>query len=109
MTMPKRIQLRRTRGWRMPADTVKCARPGVLGNPFAHDVPAVAVEAFEHWLDQRPFVVDGLRIVANAGKVRRRETLAAIKLAAGKDCACWCKLESSCHAEVILRRANARS
>ncbi|MGI8723190.1 MAG: DUF4326 domain-containing protein [Geodermatophilaceae bacterium] len=34
MTSPARIQLRRTRGWRMPADTVRVARPSRWGNPY---------------------------------------------------------------------------
>ena len=34
MTAPKRIQLRRTKGWRMPENTVKVARPTKWGNPF---------------------------------------------------------------------------
>lgn len=32
--MPKRIQRRRTKGWRMPPDTVYVGRPGKWGNPF---------------------------------------------------------------------------
>jgi hypothetical protein len=31
---PKRIQLRRTRGWRKPDNTVVVARPTKWGNPF---------------------------------------------------------------------------
>lgn len=32
--MPKRIQLRRTKGWRKPPNTVVVARPSKWGNPF---------------------------------------------------------------------------
>ena len=31
---PKRIQRRRTRGWRMPPNTVYVGRPSIYGNPF---------------------------------------------------------------------------
>lgn len=31
---PKRIQLRRTKGWRLPENAKSCARPGKYGNPF---------------------------------------------------------------------------
>lgn len=34
MTHPVRVQLRRTKGWRMPDNTVNVARPGKWGNPF---------------------------------------------------------------------------
>ena len=32
--MPQRIQLKRTKGWRMPDDTVKVDRSSRWGNPF---------------------------------------------------------------------------
>jgi hypothetical protein len=31
---PHRVQLRRTKGWRMPENTVSVARPGPFGNPW---------------------------------------------------------------------------
>ncbi|MBF9653902.1 DUF4326 domain-containing protein, partial [Streptococcus pseudopneumoniae] len=34
MSGPVRIQLRRTKGWRMPANTVKVDRTTIYGNPF---------------------------------------------------------------------------
>ena len=32
--MPERIQRKRTKGWRMPPNTVSVTRPGKWGNPF---------------------------------------------------------------------------
>ena len=32
--MPKRIQRKRTKGWRLPPNTVCVTRPGKWGNPF---------------------------------------------------------------------------
>jgi hypothetical protein len=32
--MPERIQLQRTKGWRMPPNTVKVDRTTIWGNPF---------------------------------------------------------------------------
>ena len=40
---PTRIQRKRTKGWRMPPNTVSVTRPGWLGNPFK-----VADEIGEH-------------------------------------------------------------
>ena len=34
MNKPKRIQRRRTRGWRKPEGTIYVGRPSVWGNPF---------------------------------------------------------------------------
>ena len=36
---PKRIQLRRTKGWRKPEGAVSVARPGVFGNPWCCSRP----------------------------------------------------------------------
>ena len=33
-SLPRRVQLRRTKGWRMPPNTVKVSRPSKWGNPF---------------------------------------------------------------------------
>jgi hypothetical protein len=34
MTEPRRIQRKRTKGWKMPPNTVNVTRPGKYGNPF---------------------------------------------------------------------------
>lgn len=90
---PERIQLRRTRGWKMPPNTVKVDRTSVWGNPYKlADVdgdPARAVSAFRSWLMTDP----------------RR--LAAVAALAGNNLACWCALDAPCHADVLLELANA--
>lgn len=40
MTAPKRIQLRRTKGWEKPANAIVVARPSRWGNPFRYRTPA---------------------------------------------------------------------
>ena len=105
---PVRVQLRRTKGWRMPENTVSVARPGRWGNPFRvgelrtfinkadpndrvvfcpQNVEEV-VEAFQ-WLATQPGHVD-----------------LAQKELAGKNLACWCPLDAPCHADVLLELAN---
>jgi len=32
--MPRRIQRKRTKGWRMPEGVINCTRPGPFGNPI---------------------------------------------------------------------------
>jgi hypothetical protein len=39
MTAPKRIQLRRTKGWRLPEGAIVVARPSKWGNPFRLRTP----------------------------------------------------------------------
>lgn len=88
--MPKRIQRRRTRGWRMPENTVYVGRPSKWGNPFrvgGSVDAAAAVANFE-------------RSITPA---RRSEIVAALR---GRNLACWCRLGEPCHADVLMRIAN---
>ena len=96
--MPKRVQLSRRKGWRLPPGTVNVARPGPWGNPFrVGDVGpdgavvvtrADAVALYRRLVDAPP-----------AG--HRHEELR------GQDLACWCPLDEPCHADVLLERAAA--
>lgn len=105
--MPKRIQLSRRKGWRMPENTVSVARPGKWGNPFAlgelktfvnDDDPTdiIVVVPFT-----RREAVDAFRWLASQSKHR-----AAIQALRGKNLACWCPLDAPCHADVLLELAN---
>jgi hypothetical protein len=104
--VPERIQLRRTKGWTLPPNTVKVDRSGKWGNPFIVNphvkagsksgceyicVPTVedAVATFEEMMQQHP------GLLADA----KRELV-------GKNLACWCKPSDPCHADVLLRLAN---
>jgi hypothetical protein len=107
--VPERIQLKRSRGWRLPENAVSVARPGRWGNPFRIgselsfpfselDEPcggsvvrdrAHAVEIFAIYA----------RITTGYGFLAHREL-------AGKDLACWCPLDGApCHADVLLKLA----
>lgn len=95
MNQPRRIQLRRTKGWRKPENTVLVTRPGKWGNPFRVEdgrPAAVCVEKFRQWLRLEP---KGIAVAAAA----RHELH-------GKNLACWCPLDQPCHADVLLAVAN---
>lgn len=101
---PQRIQLRRTKGWRLPAGAVSVARPTRWGNPYRMS-PYVGAEKvvrdFERelrstllhpWAESHPLE---FRIMAESiGELR------------GHDLACWCPLDQPCHADVLLEVAN---
>ena len=118
--MPKRIQMRRTKGWRKPAGVVYVGRPSRWGNPFRvvpeRDVkrayplgwsfnvsltsciasgvfasPEAAVDMYRWWMTHSP----------EARKLRD-----ALHELRGKDLACWCPLDKPCHADVLLEIAN---
>ena len=85
---PQRIQLKRTKGWRMPPNTVKVDRATRWGNPYRG---VDAVEQFDFYA--RELVKD------------RPGWLAHLR---GKNLACWCKPGEPCHADVLLELANEK-
>jgi hypothetical protein len=91
--MPKRIQRMRIKGWRMPKNTVYVGRPTKWGNSYiieSEEERAEAVESFE--------------IEIKMKITRRGLDLSPLR---GKDLACWCPLDKPCHADVLLKLANA--
>lgn len=118
--MPKRIQRKRTKGWRIPEGAVYVGRPTRWGNPYslrewesyamplfrnaANGIfdPSVlpkewedwrfhdASQLFNWWINQ---FGDG---PVNAAESELR----------GKDLACWCPLDQPCHADILLEIAN---
>jgi hypothetical protein len=96
---PKRIQLRRTKGWRKPEDAIVVARPSKWGNPFP-----VASRKSEHG---EPREV----AIAHYGEALLRGDLAITvddvrRELQGHDLCCWCALDVQCHADVLLEVAN---
>ena len=110
---PRRIQRKRTKGWRLPSNTVCVSRPSKWGNPFrvvrdrwawnvfAYNMilektgpltrckaAALAVEFFEMHMDDPDL-----------------QAKARIELR-GKNLACYCPLDHPCHADVLLYIAN---
>jgi hypothetical protein len=102
---PHRVQRKRSKGWKMPANTVSVCRPGKWGNPFSIGKPA----------DNVPVPFRG-RIAHDAGEAVElyRSMLAQYGLPSdcdlselrGKNLACWCRIGAPCHADVLLDLAN---
>lgn len=96
--MPKRIQRKRSKGWRMPEGAVYVGRPTRWGNPYKIGFLCVdAQEAVDTFAGQ-------LLVMQKDDPEYFRRWLAPLK---GKDLACWCPLDKPCHADVLLRLANA--
>lgn len=106
-TKPKRIQLRRTAGWRLPPNTVSVARPSLWGNPFK----VGATVSVGPPLASNPILISDR---AQAVALYREWITDACKhfetftyQLRGKDLACWCPLDGGpCHADVLLEFAN---
>ena len=99
--MPRRIQFRRTKGWRKPAGAVSVARPTRWGNPLhvarkaGRGAAAHAVSQYYGLLLFRDFPEFTVPTIDEIRKHLR-----------GRDLACWCPLDWPCHADVLLRIAN---
>jgi AAA domain/Domain of unknown function (DUF4326) len=94
---PRRLQLQRRKGWRLPEGAVRVARPSRWGNPYPVTEKAStrahgeAVDRYRRHLVEHPELVEAAR----------REL-------AGKDLACWCQPYLPCHADVLLEIANPK-
>lgn len=106
--MPKRIQRKRTKGWRMPKNAVYVGRPTKWGNPIDWKIYGTPVNANR---DKRNLAtVDYERWLGGIWSYPNRDwILAHMHELSGKDLACWCPLDQPCHADVLLRLANATS
>lgn len=119
---PRRIKRERTRGWRLPENTMIVSRPSRFGNPFTIKDAVEAeftqprracVENFGEWL--RVGTAGGwYEQTYRIGRqvFDRRRILADLHLLRGKDLACTCPLPEPgepdhCHATVLLKLANS--
>lgn len=123
MSSPVRVQRKRTKGWRMPENTVYVGRPSKWGNPWqlAFGVkllgyrtkdnpttmqkwymnlgPADVVRLLEKTIYDRN-IHDSPDLLKYPNPIMIREELA------GKNLACWCPLDQPCHADLLLEIAN---
>src|SRR4051812_36173688 len=113
---PKRIQLSRKKGWRLPPGAVVVSRPSKFGNPFrvGPEGPGRAVKLFKlmmahKWtklerelaatqrepselvmcLTMMELQMYAHRIEQSIGELR------------GRDLGCWCKPDAKCHADEL--------
>lgn len=127
---PKRIQRKRSKGWRMPDNTRYVGRGTVYGNPFivGHDAAferpwvvywsdagpvhsthltleaarSAAVDCFDDWISQDTLDPNRWTPLLIAQHVRLKAALAAGYLN-GLDLCCWCPPAHRCHADVLAR------
>lgn len=102
-----RVQRKRTKGWKMPENTVYVGRPTTWGNPFiiggeawrfSVNVPYPVPETVEE-------VLEDYRYFVNLWMMFWPDWLDPLK---GKNLACWCPLDKKCHVDVLLEMLNGR-
>jgi len=91
---PRRVQRRRSAGWRKPAGAVLVTRPSRWGNPFVvgpERTAAAAVQLYGQWM---------------LGAAQADLLAEARTELAGKTLVCWCRPDAPCHADVLLALVN---
>lgn len=78
----RRIQRKRTRGWRMPSGTKYVGRPTKWGNPY----PPGSLAEYRRYLTAQ--------ITSGA--------LALDELRGFDALACWCRPDGPCHADILI-------
>lgn len=116
---PRRIQLRRTKGWRKPPGAVVVARPTRWGNPFVVVDTRILFRGTELWSGFRDHTAAVRHAVLTFGwhidhhpDVLGFTRDQVVEQLHGKDLACWCPLltdlglPAPCHANVLLAIAS---
>lgn len=120
--MPKRVQRKRSSGWKKPENTVYVGRGSKWGNPFRVGYSKSikgefgsggwanltletksakqAVQQFEM------FVTTGITYFITTFKSAEINPESIREGLKGKDLMCWCAIDQPCHADVLLAIAN---
>lgn len=130
---PVRVQRKRSKGWKMPENTVYVGRPTKWGNPFKLVGDTVYIDAshrrkvLNKWVylcqgDVEKVVrlykcvvtgfmqigdygieIDSLKDISVWVKHFRSQEFSILK---GKNLACFCPITCSCHADILLEIVN---
>lgn len=132
--LPKRTQRKRSKGWKMPENTKYVGRPSKWGNPFkvGEESPFLYDEILQQYgqsWSEYPTYIDTLNVLKysirghevednEAATILFREYLnwlqenkpteykQLIEPLKGKNLACWCKIGTPCHVDVLIEKVN---
>lgn len=106
MNNPIGIQRKRTKGFRLPKNTICVNRPSKFGNPFIvdkHGNREECVKLFE-------YLCGGMFCLTadnfEAQKLFYCNLLVSVNELKGKNLACFCKTGTPCHRDILLKIAN---
>lgn len=115
MAAPKRIQRKRTKGWRMPEGAIYVGRPTKWGNPFRADYDRAGHRwrvlddngvDYEPEFNSEPSAQRGAVSLYFRDLVYWSDKHLSVHELRGKDLACWCPIDQPCHVDVLLDLAN---
>jgi len=107
---PVRVQRKRTKGWRMPENTVSVCRPGRWGNPFQIGSTGwIPVDNSGVWSkNPHPPLTreEAVQCFRYSTEFQLSDDPSYLDSLRGKNLACFCPLDQPCHADVLLELAN---
>ena len=118
---PKRVQRKRSKGWRMPENTLYVGRGSSWGNQY-RVVPQHKSGPFDiygYYGESREVFVGqstGIESARGIARDRFRKWLenqtemyldGYFRQLRGKNLACWCPIDQPCHADILLELANS--
>lgn len=110
ISKPIRVQRKRSRGWRMPPNTVCVDRttqfygnPFIVGTYYYHDTPTSTKQCFVRDRKHAAEIYDKWLHETYEGGVIKQ--LVKLELR-GKNLACFCPEGEPCHADILLKVAN---
>lgn len=119
---PRRVQLHRTKGWRMPEGCISVARPSKWGNRYRIVPLQRTAQEIRLATPQRFLVMCGGAqiggVCTSQEEAHRRSVIfyhatldpelrdVVVDELGGHDLACYCDLPLPCHVDVLLRLAN---
>ena len=125
MNSPVRIQRKRTKGWKMPENTVYVGRPTKWGNRY-RVVYKPLMSSGEDGIEYPYWVVDSDENYIRGYNTEIEATKTAVRLFShyiyakirmkvldpkelkGKNLACFCRSDKLCHADVLIEVANGQ-
>lgn len=98
---PKRVQRKRTKGWRMPSNTIYVGRGSKWGNPYV-----IGDAMVSDLIVMDTYVLFSIDDVLKEYERYINNSEIDLKPLKGKNLACWCPLDKPCHADILLKLAN---
>ncbi|HUX57116.1 MAG TPA: DUF4326 domain-containing protein [Bacteroidales bacterium] len=111
--IPKRIQRKRTKGWKMPENTIYVGRPSKWGNPFKVTKEITQEKSVEMYKECILNNAMGYAYCHKYDNLFGSEVFkyfywisTNIHKLKGANLSCWCKLSEKCHTDILLELAN---
>jgi Domain of unknown function (DUF4326) len=107
LVRPVRVQRKRTKGWKMPENTVYVGRPTKLGNSYIVGNPTYTGKDIDGYVESVEMAVNlyerQYNFMCEFNQDFKNELINYLR---GKNLACWCPLDKPCHADVLLKIVN---